>query len=103
MLLLKGDYFNQDQIDALMREWTNMKRGISKLWGMPVMSVPEGGEVELLQFMDLKGEDVRYKDHLNMMAGLVCLVYNFPVRRLGLFASGNKRDNQPVQDAAIEI
>lgn len=103
MLLLKGDYFNQDQIDALMREWTNMKRGISKLWGMPVMAIPEGGDVELMQFMDLKGDDVRYKDHLNMMAGLVCIVYNFPVRRLGMFASGNHKDNQPVQDAAVEI
>lgn len=103
MLLLKGDYFNQDQIDALMREWTNMKRGISKLWGMPVMAIPEGGDVELMQFMDLKGDDVRYKDHLNMMAGLICILYNFPVRRLGLFASGNHRDNQPVQDAAVEI
>lgn len=103
MLLLKGDYFNQEQIDALMREWTNMKRGISKLWGMPVMAIPEGGDVELMQFMDLKGDDVRYKDHLNMMAGLVCIMYNFPVRRLGLFASGNRRDNQPVQDAAVEI
>lgn len=103
MLLLKGDYFNQDQIDALMREWTNMKRGISKLWGMPVMAIPEGGDVELMQFMDLKGDDVRYKDHLNMMAGLICIIYNFPVRRLGLFASGNHRDNQPVQDAAVEI
>ena len=103
MLLLKGDYFNQDQIDALMREWTNMKRGISKLWGMPVMAIPEGGDVELMQFMDMKGNDVRYKDHLNMMAGLCCVVYNFPVRRLGMFVSGNHRDNQPVQDAAVEI
>jgi len=103
MLLLKGDYFNQDQIDALMREWTNMKRGVSKLWGMPVMAIPEGGDVELMPFMDLKGQDVRYKDHLNMMAGLICIVYNFPVRRLGMFVSGNHRDNQPVQDASIEI
>lgn len=103
MLLLKGDYFNQDQIDALMREWTNMKRGVSKLWGMPVMAVPEGGDVELMEFMDLKGADVRYKDHLNMMAGLISLVYNYPTRRLGLFASGNHRDNAPVQDASIEI
>ena len=103
MMLLKGDYFNQDQIDALMREWTNMKRGVSKLWGMPVMAVPEGGDVELLEFMDLKGADVRYKDHMNMMAGICCLIYNYPVRRLGLFVSGNHRDNAPVQDAAIEI
>jgi hypothetical protein len=103
MLLLKGDYFNQEQIDALMREWTNMKRGVSKLWGMPVMSVPEDGDVEILNFMDLKGQEVRYKDHMNMMMGLCCLVWRFPIRRLGMFVSGQHRDNAPVQDAAIEI
>lgn len=103
MLLLKGDYWNQEQIDALMREWTNMKRGISKLWGMPVMAIPEESEVELMQFMDLKGTDVRFKDHMNMMMGVACLVWCFPIRRLGMFVSGHARDNQPVQDAAIEI
>ncbi len=103
MLLLKGDYFQQDQIDALMREWTNMKRGISKMWGMPVMAIPGEGDVEVLQFMDLKGEDVRYRDHMNMMMGLICLVYNFPVRRLGMFVSGHTKDNQVSNDASIEI
>lgn len=103
MLLLKGDYFNQDQIDALMREWTNMKRGLTKAWGLPVLSIPDGAEVELMQFMDLKGQEVRYKDHMNMMMGCCCLVYQFPVRRLGMFASGQHKDNQPTQDAAVEI
>ena len=103
MLLLKGDYFQEDQIDALVREWTNMKRGVSKLWGMPVMSIPADGEVEVLRFQDLKGDDVRYRDHMNMMVGMCCAIYNFPIRRLGMFASGHHKDNEPVQDAAIEI
>lgn len=103
MLLMKGDYFQQDQIDALTREWTNMQRGISKMWGMPVMSIPSDGDIEVLRFQDLKGEDVRYKDHMNMMAGLCCVVYNFPIRRLGMFTSGHSKDNEPVQDASIEI
>lgn len=103
MLLMTGDYFNQDQIDALMREWTNMKRGLTKVWGMPVMSVPKEGKVEVLNFMDMKGQEVRYRDHMNMMMGCCCLVYNFPVRRLGMFVSGGSRDNQPVQDASVEI
>jgi len=103
MLVLKGDYFQQNQIDALMREWTNMKRGVSKMWGLPVISIPEDSEIDIMQFMDIKGEEVRYKDHMNMMMGCACLIYNFPPRRLGMFASGNHRDNQPVQDAAIEI
>jgi hypothetical protein len=103
MLLLKGDFFQQEQVDALMREWTNMKRGVSKMWGMPVMSIPEEGDVEILNFMDMKGEEVRYKDHMNMMAGMYCIISNFPVRRLGLFASGQRRDNQPVPDESVEV
>jgi hypothetical protein len=102
MLLLKGDFWQQDQIDALTREWTNMKRGISKMWGMPVVAIPEDGEIELLQFMDMKGEDVRYKDHMNMMMGVYCIISQFPIRRLGLYASGNHRDNQPVPDGSVE-
>jgi len=103
MLLLRGDYFQEDQIDALVREWTNMKRGVSKLWGMPVMSIPADGEVEVLRFQDLKGDDVRYRDHMNMMAGLCCVVYNFPIRRLGMFTSGHHKDNAPLEDASVEV
>jgi len=103
ILLLKGDYFNQEQIDALTREWTNMKRGVSKLWGMPVMAVPEDGDVSILPFMDLKGEDVRYKDHMNMMMGICCLVWCFPIRRLGMFVSGHHKDNAPTADQATEV
>ena len=103
MLLLKGDFFNQDQIDALMREWTSMKRGISKSWGMPVMSIPEDSEVDILNFMDLKGEEIRYKDHLNLMGGLYCVINNFPPSRLGIFASGQHRDNKPSPNESTEI
>jgi hypothetical protein len=103
MLLLKGDFWQQEQIDALQREWINMKRGISKMWGMPVMGVPEDGDVELMSFMDLKGQEIRYKDHLNLMAGVYCIVSQFPIRRWGMFASGSHRDNQPVQDGSVEL
>ena len=103
MLLLKGDYFQQEQIDALMREWTNMKRGLSKLWGLPVMAVPEDGDVSVIDFMDMKGQEVRYRDHMNMMMGLLMFMYQFPIRRLGMFVSGQHRDNAPSTDAAIEI
>jgi hypothetical protein len=103
MLLLKGDFFNQTQIDALMREWTNMKRGISKVWGMPVMSIPEEANVEVLDFMDMKGQEIRYKDHLNLMGGLYCTISQFPIRRVGLFASGHQRDNAPVPNESTEV
>lgn len=103
VLVLKGDYFNQEQIDALTREWTNMKRGMSKLWGMPVISVPEDGEVDILNFMDLKGQEVRYRDHMNMMMGLNCLIWRYPIRKLGMFISGHTRDSSPNQEAALEV
>jgi hypothetical protein len=102
MLLLKGDFWNQEQIDAMMREWTNMKRGVSKLWGIPVVAVPEEGDVDVLDFMDMKGQDVRYKDHMNMMAGMYCWISQFPVRRVGMFTSGMRKDNQPVPDESVE-
>jgi hypothetical protein len=103
MMVLKGDYWQQEQIDALMREWTNMKRGLSKMWGLPVIAVPEDGEIEIMPFMDLKGQEIRYKDHLNLMAGVYCAISQFPIARLGMFASGGSRDNKPVADSAVEI
>ena len=102
MLLLKGDFWNQSQIDAVMREWTNMKRGVSKMWGVPVMAVPEGGEVEVMSFMDMKGQEIRYRDHLNLMGGLYCVISQFPPRRLGIFASGQQRDNTPLPNESVE-
>jgi len=103
MLLLKGDFWQQDQIDALQREWINMKRGVSKMWGVPIIAVPEEGDVTLLNFMELKGQEIRYKDHLNLMAGVYCIISQYPVKRMGLFASGNHRDNQPSPDESTEI
>ena len=102
MLLLKGDFWNQSQIDAIMREWTNMKRGVSKMWGVPIMSVPEDANVEVLPFMDLKGTEIRYRDHLNLMGGLYCVISQFPPRRLGIFASGQQRDNAPLPNESVE-
>lgn len=102
MMLLKGDFWNQSQIDAIMREWTNMKRGVSKMWGIPVMSVPEGADVEVMPLMDLKGQEIRYRDHINLMGGLYCVISQFPPRRLGIFASGAQRDNAPVQNESVE-
>ena len=102
IMKLKGDFWQQEQVDALMREWTNMKRGVSKMWGMPVVAVPEDGDIEIMDFMDMKGYDVRYKDHMNMMMGCACVVYQYPVRRLGMFVSGHGKDNQPVPDESVE-
>ena len=102
MLLATGDFFNRTQIDALMREFTNMKRGISKSWGLPVLSIPEKAKLEILNFMDMKGQELRYKDHINLMGGIYCVIAQFPPRRLGIFASGNQRDNAPVSNESVE-
>ena len=103
MLLLMGDYWNQDQIDLLQREWQNMKKGQSKVWTVPVLAVPEDGDVKVLLLNDLKGTDLRYRDHLNLMAGAYCSIACFPVRRLGLFASGMSRDNEPVKGESMQV
>ena len=103
MLILQGDFWQQEAIDALMREWTNMKRGVSKLWGIPILGAPEGSDVKLLDFMDLKGADMRYRDHMNLMQGVYCILSQFPVARFGMFASGGSRDNKPEKNEATEI
>lgn len=102
IMLLMGDYFNQDQIDVFMREWQNMKKGVSKLWGLPVMAVPEKGDVKFVPLNDIRGEEIRYRDHINMMGGLYCVLCGFPPRRLGIFASGGKKDNQPLPDQSVD-
>ena len=103
LILLKGDFWNADQIDLLMRAHQNMKMGISKVWGVPVLGVPEDGDITVLPLNDLKGQDVRYKDHMNMTIGACCTVWCFPVRRLGFFSSGHSTDNQPLPDESTEI
>ena len=80
-----------------------MKMGISKVWGVPVLGVPEDGDITVLPLNDLKGTDVRYKDHMNMTIGACCTVYWFPVRRLGFFTSGNSKDNEPLPDESTEL
>ena len=102
IMLLMGDFWTPNQVDMLMREWGNLKKGVSKQWGLPILGVPEDGDIKLLPLMDLKGTDVRYKDHLNMMAGIYCIVSGFPVRRLGFMASGNHRDNEPLPDQSTD-
>ena len=103
ILLLKGDYWNQDQIDLLQREWQNMKKGQSKVWTVPVLAVPEDGDVDILPLNDLKGTDVRYRDHMNMMGGAYCIVSGYPPSRLGLFSSGHSQDNAPIQGESTQI
>jgi hypothetical protein len=102
IIALMGDYWNDDQMDLLLREWQNMKNGVSKSWGLPFLSIPEEGDIKIIPLNDIKGNDVRYRDHMNMMCGIFCMVSQFPVRRLGLFASGHNHDNMPLPDESVE-
>ena len=103
MLVLKGGGWVQRQVDALQRMWQNAKKGITKAWAMPVIGAPTNGDIELIDFQDLKGTDVRYQDLMNMIAGGMCTIFRFPVRRLGYRISGKGPDSQPVNDAAVDL
>ncbi len=102
IIALMGDYWSDNEMDLLLREWQNMKNGVSKSWALPFLNIPEGGDIKIIPLNDVKGTDVRYRDHMNMMAGMFCMVTQFPVRRLGLFASGHNHDNMPLPDESVE-
>lgn len=103
MLVLKGGGWTQRQLDVLSRIWTNLKKGITKVWALPVVAAPTEGDVSVVNLQDLKGTDVRYQDHMNMMAGASCTIYRFPVRRLGYRISGRGPDTQPNQESGIAM
>jgi len=100
---LKGDYWTQRQVDLLSRAWLNMKKGISKTWVLPAINVPKDGEMEVLNLNELKGTDVRYKDHMNMVAGVFCALWGFPSARLGYHPSGHTKDAEVNPDESTAI
>lgn len=92
MMLLKGAGWNQKQVDVLTRMWQNLKHGISKVWALPVMAAPKDGEVEIIDFSRIKGNEAFYQDLLNLSIGCFCAVYRFPPHRLGYRISGGGPD-----------
>lgn len=91
-LVVKGQ-MNQKQLDVLSRIWINLRRGITKQWALPVIPVPKDGDIEIKDLRQLKDLDVYYADFMNMVAGLFCAIYRFPVKRLGYYTSGKTKDN----------
>ena len=91
ILLAKGNWL-QKQLDVLSRVWANLKRGTSKTWALPAIAVPKDGDLELLDLSRMKGNDAYYKDLMNMLAGLLCALFRFPVSRLGYKISGDGAD-----------
>lgn len=95
MLVVEGG-MTQKQLDILSRIWINLKRGITKSWALPVIPAPKDGDIKLLDLSRLKdGSDALYPDWLNMLAGMLCAIYRFPVRRLGYHVSGRAKDSTP--------
>lgn len=88
MMLLKGSGWNQKQVDVLTRMWQNLKHGISKVWALPVLAAPKDGEVEIVDFSRIKGQEAFYQDLLNLSIGCFCAVFRFPPHRLGYRISG---------------
>jgi hypothetical protein len=93
-LVIKGQ-MNQRQLDVLSRIWINLKRGTTKSWAMPVIPIPKDGDIEIKDLSRLKEHDTYFPDFQNMIWGLFCAIYRFPVKRLGFFASGKTKDNSP--------
>jgi hypothetical protein len=87
--------WNQRQLDVLTRIWQNLKRGISKSWALPVIPIPKDGKIEVVDLSRLKENETYYADFMNMVAGLFCAIYKFPVTRLGYHISGHTRDSKP--------
>lgn len=101
ILVLSGSQVTPKQLDLLNRVWTNMKKGVSKSWALPVMGMSEGSTIEVLDLSRMKGNEGYYEHFMNMLAGMLCALWKFPVDRLGYKASGQGHDNIPLPDAQV--
>jgi hypothetical protein len=98
ILTISGGSVTQRQLDLLNRLLTNMKKGITKAWAMPVIGLQGNSKLELLDLSKIKGNEAYYKEFLNMLAGALCALYRFPPRRLGYRISGGTRDAEPLPE-----
>lgn len=94
ILLLKGMGFTTNELDLITRQMQNLKRGVSKSWGLPAMVVPDQSDVEFLNMSAAHGQDMLYRDHMNLTIAVFCILYQFPWRRLGYHASGQSQDSE---------
>ena len=94
ILLLKGNIWTERQLDALSRIWTNLKKGVTKAWALPVINVPKDSDIELLDLEKVKGMEAFYQDFMNMVIGALCTLYQMPPSRLGYRISGKGPDSK---------
>ena len=103
ILTISGGAVTQRQLDLLNRLITNMKKGITKAWALPVIGLQGESKLELVDLTKIKGNEAYYKEFMNMLAGALCTLWRFPVRRLGYKISGGHRDNEPLQDGSTAV
>jgi len=92
MMLLKGAGWTQNELDAIARQISNLKKGVSKIWSMPAMVVPKDSDVDFLDLNASNEKDAMYQNHMNLVMGVFALLYNFPHDRLGFRISGSGPD-----------
>lgn len=103
ILTISGGAVTQRQLDLLNRLITNMKKGITKAWALPVIGLQGDSKLELLDLTKIKGNEAYYKEFMNMLAGALCTLWRFPVRRLGYKISGGHKDNEPAADGSTAL
>lgn len=104
ILVMSGETVTQKQLDLLNRMWTNLKKGITKAWALPVIGMAgKDSKLEVLNLNDLKGMEVFYQDFMNMIAGMFCTVFRFPVTRIGYHTSGGHKDSSPNPDSSTVL
>lgn len=100
ILVMSGETVTQKQLDLLNRMWSNLKKGVTKAWTLPVIGLAgKDSKLELMSLNDVKGMEVYYQDFMNMVIGAFCTIYRFPVRRLGYRISGKGKDTEPLPDS----
>jgi hypothetical protein len=103
ILTISGGAVTQRQLDLLNRLITNMKKGITKAWALPVIGLQGDSKLEIIDLTKIKGNEAYYKEFMNMLAGALATLWRFPVRRLGYKISGGHKDNEPAPDGSTTL
>lgn len=103
ILTISGGAVTQRQLDLLNRLITNMKKGITKAWALPVIGLQGDSKLEIIDLTKIKGNEAYYKEFMNMLAGALCTLWRFPVQRLGYKISGGHKDNAPPTDGSVAM
>jgi hypothetical protein len=100
MLTISGGSMTQRQLDLLNRLFTNMKKGITKAWALPVISLQGESKIDFIDLSKGKSNEILFENFLNMLIGMLCMIYRFPARRFGYRISGGKHDAEPMPETS---